>query len=224
MNIAVFYHCRVSGGHTDKDNIGQQVGGVINESWAKQLYTNQIQALVGSGLYENSNYMVIGLNGDEKDECFVRQTMLPGCTLVQHGPQSKSLCPTMRVLQDFLPGHEEWAVCFFHTKGALHPNDSATNLWRERLEKHVIWNWRTCVNDLESGQYDAVGSDWIKQPLNDPKKWGRNDYFGGVFWWATAKFLLTLPEMPKQPSDRHEWYLPELWLGNGKPRVRDYSK
>jgi hypothetical protein len=129
----------------------------------------------------------------------------------------------MRELQKWLPGHEEWLVCFFHSKGATHPRDPMNGAWRDCMMRHCVLNWRECVGDLVSG-YDAVGCHWLPNSPNDPNadRWGGNSFFGGVFWWSTAKYLLTLPPLPDKATDRHSWFLPELWLGNGNPKIKDY--
>jgi hypothetical protein len=109
-------------------------------------------------------------------------------------------------------------------KGVTHPNNPMIQKWAACLNHHTITNWRQNVADLESGQYDACGCHWTHNSPNDPNagNWGENSYFAGGFFWATAKYLLTLPKIPDHPTCRHDWFKGELWLGCGKPRIKDY--
>lgn len=201
-------------------------GASIDRDWGLHLLGRQLTILVESGLYSAANEVFIGLNGNNEDAAEISR-LLPspdGQEIIVHGPEAKSLLPTMQVLHEWLPRHEDWAVCFFHMKGATHPRDPFFNFWRECMEGHVIWNWRQCVEDLRVG-YDAVGCHWTHNSPNDPNaaRWGGNSYFAGVYWWATAKYLLTLPPLPEKIIDRHSWFqCGELWLGCGSPRIRDY--
>jgi hypothetical protein len=219
MRLAVFYHCRLSGG------CNVDTGASIDPVFGMRLFQDQIKTVVDSGLYSASNEFVIGVNGNADCWTSINATVpsSDGQLVLYHGEKSQSLLPTMRFLQEWLPGHEDWAVCFFHSKGATHPNDPFNTAWRNCMMKHVITNWRACVADLEAG-CDAAGCHWLHNSPNDPNadRWGGNSFFGGVFWWATARYLLTLPPLPEKITDRHSWFLPELWLGNGRPRIKDY--
>jgi hypothetical protein len=232
-HLAVFYHCRISGG-TAKINGGQTP---IKPEFGQALFKEQIQAMVESGLYANAHEVFIGLNGEGRDAAFVDHNMPEGCKMLVHGERSESLLPTFHFIQDWLPGHDDWFVCFFHTKGVTHPGDAFVTNWRKIMERHVIWNWRRCVGDLESGM-DTVGAGWIT-PENHPA-WAVGDtwmpkerrnkdgslppFWGGVFWWATAKYLIGLPKIEVlEPKERSDWSEPEWWLGRGKPKVKDYQ-
>lgn len=213
MNLAVFFHTRLSGGC----NVDTRAS--IDPAFGRELYLEQIVSLIKSGLWDAAEKIIIGINGDTSGVFFHGKP-----ELLRHGNDAESLLPTMRALQQWLPGHEDYAVCFFHAKGVTHPHDPMNDAWRACMTKHVITDWRKCVADLEAG-YDTVGCHWLHNIPNDPNasRWGSNSFFGGVFWWATAKYLITLPPFPTdKPRDRHEWYYPELWLGCGKPRIKDY--
>lgn len=218
MKICVFFHTRLSGG------VNVDSGASIDPVWGRKLFTQQMSALMQSGLYSAADEIYIGLNGDGVDYAVADGIAPKGCKILLHGPDAASLLPTMQFLQGWLPIHEDWLVCFHHGKGATKPNDPMTTAWRNCMTKYVITNWRQCVADLESGQFDAVGCHWTHNSPNDQNAhdWGANSYFAGVFWWSTARYLLTLPKLPEKPHNRHQWFKPELWLGNGKPRIRDY--
>jgi hypothetical protein len=219
IKTAVFFHTRLSGGY----NVDS--GAAVEPGWGRSLFLEQMAVLVKSGLAEAAQEFFIGFNGSRGDWAFVCDNTPAKAKILQHGENARSLLPTMRFLQDWLPGHEDWAVFFSHAKGACHPNDPLTTRWRNCMTRHCITNWRRCVADLEAG-YDAVGCHWLHNRPNDPNadRWGANSYFGGVFWGSKARYLLTLPPLPDLATDRHSFYLPELWLGNGKPKVKDYAQ
>ena len=220
MKIAIFYHCRISGG------ANVNTGAAVDPIWGRQLFMEQMASLVKSGLADAADEIYIGLNGNGRDLAFVSEKAPAKAKILQHGENAKSLLPTMRFLQDWLPGHEDWAVCFLHSKGACHPNDPLTTAWRRCMAHHVIENWRRCVMDLAI-RFDTVGCHWLS-----PKEYPRcfapfhetaTSYWGGVFWWATARFLLQLPKLPETIDRRHTWFAPELWIGSGpSPKIVDY--
>jgi hypothetical protein len=222
MKMAVFMHTRLSGG----SNI--DTGASVDPVWGRQLFVEQICALVTSGLAEAADEIYIGLNGNDRDMAFVSNEAPLKAKILQHGENAKSLLPTMQFLQSWLPGHEDWAVCFFHAKGACHPGDPLTAAWRRCMTHHLIDIWRKCVADLELG-FDTVGCHWLS-----PKQYPRcfvpfhetsTPYWGGAFWWATGRFLLQLPKLPEKIERRHHWFLPELLIGSGPtPRIVDYHR
>lgn len=218
---AVFYHCRLSGGRNVDTNAS------VPAEFARQLFKEQMDLVVSSGLYDNANEIYICLNGSSDDMVFASQNRIPGSNILWHGENAESLLPTFLFMENWVKTHPDWNVCFFHTKGVTHPGDGFIQNWRKRLENHVILNWKRCVSDLNSG-YDTVGSDW-KSPEKDPIMFyphheTNSPYWAGVFWWANSDFMATLPPLIKKISRRHDWYAPELWIGSGiKPRHRDYS-
>jgi hypothetical protein len=227
MRTAFFYHVRLSGGK-NVDN-----GATVDPTAARSLFLHQATLMANSFLLKMVDVTAVFVNGHEQDYISVldlvkkqlRQTNVSFASVFHNGQDAESLLPTMRKLQEWLPGHEGWAVGFAHMKGVTHFGNQMIQKWADCLNHHTITNWRQNVADLESGQYDACGCHWTHNSPNDPNadRWGANSYFAGGFWWATADYLLTLPKFPTdKPRDRHEWFYPELWLGNGCPRVRDY--
>jgi hypothetical protein len=213
--IAIFYHARLSGG----SNV--DTGASVNPEFGKRLFKEQIKTVQDSGLFENCNEFYVGLNGTMLEGVWANEIVPRGTQLLMWLPPNESLLCTMRHLQAWLPGHEDWFVCFFHMKGATHPNDPLQNAWRACMTKHVITDWRKCVAALEVGR-DAVGCHWLNGRRDDPKL-PQPSFFGGVFWWATARFLLKLPPLPEKITRREDWYEPEWWIGSGPtPKICDY--
>lgn len=224
MNIVFFYHVRLSGGH----NV--DTGASIDPQRGFAVFVHQMRLMVDSGLVSGSDKFIICVNGSDDDFegvtqfAYERRAEIGKPFVIWNGPNAESLLPTLSKLQEWLPGHEGWAVGLAHMKGVTHPGNDMVKKWADCLNHHTITNWRQNVADLESGQYDACGCHWTHNSPHDQNAhdWGANSYFGGGFFWATADYLMTLPKIPDSPKCRHDWFKGELWLGNGKPRIRDY--
>ena len=207
--IAIFYHCILSGGSVP-----------IDTEFACRILQSQMRALKDSGLLDQADEFYVGLNGGHDDAEIVR--MFSPCLKMdirEHGPGSTSEIPTLKWLREWLPGHEDWKVLYFHLKGVSHPTDPFYARWRQRMEKHVVWNWKRCVADLDSG-YDAVGTHWL-MPEQFPGA-VTSPFFGGTFFFATARFLLTLPALPEATWKNR--FSAEKWIGIGprRPKIMDY--
>ncbi len=194
----------------------------IDTEFACRILSSQMRALKDSGLLDEADEFHVGVNGGHDDAEIVR--LLAPCSKVdirEHGPGSTTEIPTLKWLQDWLPGHRGWFVLYFHIKGVGHPNDEFHQHHRHVMEKAVVTNWRTCVKGLERG-YDAVGVNWV-DPITRPVLPGR--FFAGNFFWSRASFLLELPPLPRTCSWENRC-MAETWIGSGKrrPMVLDYER
>jgi len=102
-------------------------------------------------------------------------------------------------------------VLYFHNKGAT-SNSTYVAAWRDCLNYEMVTKWRLCISALDG--YDVVGvSDTHVQ---------RSNYVitSGNFWWATAKYLKTLPDPidstqyldKHHPGDYDYRYCFERWI------------
>lgn len=208
MNLGVWYHCRLAGGHP-----------AIHTDFALQLMLEQMQALVQSGLLAKTSAFYVGCNGSEQDAWHARFAAPPPAQIVVHGPNVASEIPTLKHLQSWLPSHRDWFVFYHHSKGVTHPGLESYQAWRRRMENACVWNWKRCVADLQAG-YDAVGCHWLT-----PEKFRAavtSPFFGGTFWWAKASYLVQLPALP-EPTWKNRFEA-ESWIGRRRPypRVMDY--
>jgi hypothetical protein len=171
-----------------------------------------------SGLTDEAAEVHVGVNGTDEDLVEV-EFMVPVRTILFHNENGVSEIPTINRLREWLPGHEDWYVCYHHGKCCTR-NDETCAKWRRAMQNAVITNWRQCVADLDAGA-EAVGCHWLT-PEAYPGLVG-SPYFAGTFWWATARFLLTLPPLPKATWENR--YYAESWIGSGpaRPKVKDYK-
>ena len=206
MNLALFYHCILSGGSV-----------LINTEFACSILMEQMTALARSGLLEAATEFHVGINGSEEDLELARLFVPAKARFIMHGAGSTTEIPTLQHLQRWLPSHEDWKVLYHHQKGVTHPREPAYAVWRRRMERACVWNWRLCLDALANGS-DACGCHWLT-PQGFPKL-VRSPFFGGTFWWANASYLKTLPGLPIATWENR--FEAEMWIGRSKPRVKDY--
>ena len=210
MKLAIWYHSIFSGGTIPVDT-----------GYACEIMAEQMRALKVSGLLDEADEFHIGINGDAGDRDIAR--MLCPCHVAQfiiHGAGATTEIPTLNHLRKWLPGHEDWYVMYHHLKAVTHPGEELYTNWRRRLEKAVVWNWRDCVRQMDNG-VDSCGAHWLT-PEQFPHLVVGPPFFGGTFWWSTAKYLMTLPPLPEATwQNRFE---AEKWVGRGPklPIVKDY--
>ena len=209
--IAIFHHCRLSAGDPP-----------IDFDWACGILEEQMKALAHAGLLEAASEFYAGVNGGEGDVVAASCILPAKAKLLAHPATARGELPTLHYLQNWLPGHEDWYVLYFHLKGAIHKNELAYVAWRHRMQHVVISNWKQCVLDMDQG-IESVGAHWLT-----PKQYPAlvsSPFWGGNFWWAKASFLKTLPPMPETATTRGEFYLAESWIGRGPrpPVVKDYN-
>lgn len=123
---------------------------------------------------------------------------------------------TLNALRDYV--HREDAapyILYAHTKSA-HVMSVENCRWREAMTQQLVRRWSDCVPLLEEN--DAVGLHWLT--AQEFPGITANDtpfpFFGGNFWWATTRYLRTLPKLGT--AGRHD---AEAWIGLGGPKVRD---
>lgn len=208
--IAIFFHCVFS------------IGGKHLPA-AESIVNSQMKALQDSGLLDAASNFFIGVNGEYGTSPV---TFPEKANVIYNGSRCKTELRTLRVLEKWLPGHEDWAVLFFHSKGATHKiGDSHSDPWRNCSMHHLVKNWEYCVADLRRG-LDSAGTHWMTGDETPP---GQSIWAGNMFW-ATGKFLLTLPSVMEREQIKklgldhvESRYEAEVWIGNGPklPKIVD---
>lgn len=214
--IAIFYHCRMSGGDP-----------VIHAPHATGIMLEQMDALVDYGLFNAAQEMIVGVCGGDADYQIARTLVPQKSTLspsvIKHADSNESQgeVPTLRVMMEWIKSHPDWYVFYHHIKGATHPEGGHYVHWRHRMCHHLVKEWSKCVADLDAS-CDAVGCHWMT-PEQFPGAVG-TPIFGGNFWWAKSDFLATLPDIKTEGQLRGGFYEAEAWIGRGprRPVVKDY--
>lgn len=204
--IAVFYHCLIYRGANGNGT-----------TWEPSLIFEQMCLLAESDLLTEAAEFHVGVNGGAESEPTIRLIMPRKARVTYHSLTPRNELFTIINLQQWLPGHEDWYVCYFHVKGITHQSDAGQQGWRRRMQDRLITNWRQCVADLDAG-YESVGCHWLT-PEQFPAAVG-SPFWGGNFWWAKASFLSCLPPLDANSPD---YWLPEKFIGTGRrPKVKDY--
>lgn len=201
--IAVFYHACLH----------------LHREYALNLALEQAKTVKDCGLYQAADQFIVGLNGDEADADVI-QYLFPKASIVRHAQTDwiAGEVPTLNYLHDWLYGFPNHFVCYFHMKGLSSPPTDPRHhhwkTWRRTMEYAVLWKWTECVKLLRNG-YDSVGTMWYKAP--------NGSYWAGNFWWATAQFLKTLPEIKPRGHLGGGRYEAEIWIGKGPKLPRKFS-
>ena len=216
--IAIFYHCLFA--------LGDPPVFLPN---AVNIITDQMDHLKQSGLEDAATEIIVGINGGEESRPIARLLLPSKAKLVMHGLQCRNECRTILTLEQWLPGHEDWYVLWFHSKGATKPpGDPLATRWRQCMTRHCIFNWRKCVSALDGG-YDVAGAHYMHPPATPPGQ----HIMAGNFWFAKASFLLNLPSIMKRERIKQSGidalesrFESEVWLGNGPrlPKIKDYHE
>lgn len=178
------------------------------EQW-KKIADQHIDALIESNL-DNAlagfKLGVVGSNANEVVKFFSKRLSTP-VDLVAESPFGWE-----KVTLDAMQRQcNEWDyVLYAHTKGVSRKNTA--DVWRRQMTETVVDRWQECVNLLAN--YDAVGPFWLT-PEVDPN-WA-TPFFAGNFWWATSRYIQTLPSVNN--NDRYD---AERWLGLNNPSVVNY--
>lgn len=218
MRLAVFYHCLFVLG--EPPEVLPRALAVVRE---------QMETCREAGLTEAVEQFHVGVNGGQESEFFAR--ILPEKAQIKyHGLQSRAENLTLIMLEEWLkqPDRDDWAVLYFHAKGATHPPGSSygegvSDPWRRTMMHYTVRNWRTCVEHLQRG-FESAGCHWLIGQCD-----GTQNYWPGNFWWATSAFLKTVPSMYHRDrikvsgiASLESRYEAEVWIGNGRlPRVAD---
>jgi hypothetical protein len=207
--IAVFYHCLFSGGTIPVDT-----------EFACSICAEQMRAFNQSGLTDAAECFFVGINGDEEDAKVARLFVPPKAKFIIHGSGATTEIPTLSYLRQWLPGHEDWRVLYTHIKAISHPGLDLYRDWRRRCEIATVWKWRECMAAMDAG-VDTCGAHWLT-PEQYPGLIVGPPFYGGTFWWSSAKHLMTLPPLPEATWANR--YIAEKWIGMGprRPTVKDF--
>ena len=117
-------------------------------------------------------------------------------------------------------------IFYIHSKGVSHHGtrtEQAQTDWRHYMEHFIIEKHEVCLKELEN--VDVVGVNWTKSAekqaysilYGEMKYQPVTPHFSGNFFWATSKYIRTLPKL--FPINCR--YDCEFWLGQNQPSVSE---
>lgn len=198
--IAVFYHL---------GQFGQ---------W-QRLFQEQMNSLVVSGLYEITDFIHIGINGNEP-----LPMILPKFKVVYNNNQILE-ADTLSCLHQHCKLNPHDKVMYFHSKGSTHDGkDYKFNVdgWRLYLEYFVIHRWKDCLGLLD--RYDTVGTEFgyetgLVNQETSQTDWETNLHYQGNFWWANSSYISKLDTDYLYKTDKGwDRYRSEFWIGTKNPK------
>jgi hypothetical protein len=114
-----------------------------------------------------------------------------------------------------LASDEPAAVLYCHAKGSRHDMAGTNSAWRREMTRRLVGEHQAALLLLE--QHDAVGCCWMNAAQYPDMQLPGSGIFAGNFWWATRRYLRTLPEPDTSVPGGAE-----AWIGQGSPDVVDF--
>lgn len=161
------------------------------------------KALVDSGLADELDNIKLGIVGiDALGPCTVFLDHGIDPLVVANSPyQWEQL--TMKAMRRWAVSNDG-AVLYAHTKGSYNVSEF-NDMWRRSMTYYNVIKWREAVSHLSMA--DTVGCHWCQ-----------DHFWGGTYWWATVKYIKSLPEL-----DMTNRWKAEEWIGERNPRIYDMN-
>ena len=191
------------------------------------MITDQFQSLLNSGLFQESDKLIISVvdntdkipaNGidwlrnfwsfpssKQKKELHKKVDII-----VQL--ENNELIPTLKMIRDYSKDNPGDYILFFHTKGITRYSE-ATESWRKYMEYFCIERWQDCIEYLNCG-FDACGVMWNRDTV-----YGDYPHFSGAFYWAATDYINTLDH---SILDKDWRYSGEFWIGTAPGRIHEF--
>ena len=97
--IAIFYHCLLF--MESPDNLCENALNIVRD---------QMRELKACGLLDAATEFHIGINGGLERLEVSRLVIPPKANMVLHGLQCRNECRTIRMIEEWLPGHEDFCT------------------------------------------------------------------------------------------------------------------
>lgn len=178
----------------------------------KEIITEQLNLLLESGLYEQSENIFVGCLGEPIDEVMALFKPHKKIKVLSHSQDLKQYeFLTLRILHDKAKSEKPFYGYYFHTKGVSYPNPphrEGGDYWRDYMNHYVITRWKDNVQKLDEG-FQTSGVKFIKD--------GFPPHYSGNFFWFKSEYAKTLAPIERlNPKDR---YSAEMWLCSNYPKV-----
>jgi hypothetical protein len=192
------------------------------ENW-EFIFTDQINTIKKSGLYDICEKINIGLLGNMndfnniifKDDKFNILYIDTRINLYETN--------TINFIKYFCSNidHEIY-VLYIHTKGVRRAgNEDVTISWRKMMEYFLIENYEYCINNLNI--YDTIGNNIVNLFCynNDKIRINKNHtyHYSGNFWWSKKSYIdkLNFLDLDLSNSSINTRYISENWILSNYP-------
>jgi hypothetical protein len=176
----------------------------------EEILEKQLARIVTSGLYDASCAISLGVLGEGVMDPFLKR--YPKITILFQDPRKELFeRPTVLYVHDFCMDKPDALILYLHTKGVTRQGSRSVWDWTNYMEYFNIDCWRDCVVALTKEHYDICGVNW---------QWIPHPHFSGNFWWATGRYISTLPHYIGCEWPTHPQIDPEMWLGQNSPKYK----
>jgi hypothetical protein len=166
----------------------------------KEIYKEQMSLIINSGLYDKTEFINIGINGNmilqNNDNKII-------CNINPNPEKEES--DTLKRLKDFAEKNDDYKILYIHTKGVT-INSDPVNDWRKYMNYYNIERWKYMLTLLDN--YDTVGCNYKEE-----SNYGPYPHFSGNFWWARSEYIKKLDNKFLDSNFRFDR---EFWIGTGK--------
>ncbi len=196
-----------------------------------QIFYEQLQSIIDSGLYEKCKNILVCIVGKSFELPLDQYSKL--LLLYQDDNPKYYEVKTINYIKYIAERiNPESRILYIHTKGVRKNGDEVcVKSWRKLLEYWTVMNHDICLQYLLN--YDTVGSNVINMaPTNvESKRYlyyvnpSHFFHYSGNFWWSTAKHIQQLPVLLHDPN-KHAVSTrcrAENWILSKLPNMRGFE-
>ena len=178
------------------------------EIWKDEFLMTLLNQIRSSGLLAKLDHFCIVNTGLAIDNQAIESNYAPAKVIHYSQQTNEFENVTVKLLHTFCRFNPEYKVLYMHTKGVSYGRDHVflpgIHSWNRFMLYGLVDNYEKCLQLMHI--YDTIGSNY--RPSQD----GNGQHYSGNFWWATAKYISTLPiDYMKNKYD------PEFWLLQKRP-------
>jgi hypothetical protein len=196
------------------------------DNW-KEIYTEQMNTIKESGLYDKVEYIFVGILGNFEKEYFND----PKIKILYTDKRTELYeIQTINFIKNFtldqnLFKNQEAYILYIHTKGVRNAgNKDCVTSWRKMMEYFLIEKYENCIQFLD--EYDTLGCNIVNQECFDIEKVRVNKshslHYSGNFWWSKKSYIQKLPnlEIDLSPDSINTRYRAENWILSQYPNAK----
>jgi hypothetical protein len=198
------------------------------------IVSEQVKSIVQHGLYNKTNQIMVGCLGSLACKAKLKRMLPRRFKIVFHSENIDLYeIPTLQYLHTHSQ-KEDFITWYIHTKGVFsgHTRKKYINViknWRKMMEYFVIEKHQTCLNQIQSPECDACGTEarYCGFPIEETLTTSYSPpayHFAGNFWWSKSSHIKTLPNL------YHKWleldksrYVAEAFIGMSPLPPRFYN-
>ena len=181
---------------------------MINNYYA--IFTEQVDLIYKSGLYDRCQFIFVGCLGSKKDKLRLEHSVKEYSKYKFSAIGNRDMFEfyTLRYLKETVNNNPDFYGFYIHSKGVSWPNNVGGKHWRDYMNYYTLVRWKDNVTNLERGN-DTCGVKLLG------KQWPL--HYSGNFFWFNSAYVKKLQEIDSlNMKNRNN---AEFWICSGR-RVR----